>query len=259
MRARPAGSGFGEARATAREAPGWRLRPAGDAAVVVEFTGPSGLGVHRRVLGLWESLVRDPLPGMVEAVPSHRAVLVVWDPEQASGEAIRSELESRISAAGARAVRRRRLMVIPVVYGGPMGPDLPEVAALTGLAPEEVVRRHAAGRYVVVMLGFMPGFCYLGPLDRSLWVPRRATPRLRVPAGSVGIAAGQTGIYSLDDSPGGWRLIGRTWLRLWDPNRRRPALLQAGDRVRFEPVSLAQAPPQWAERAIGGSWELESA
>ncbi len=259
MRSRGVGPGPGELRATAGEARGWRLRPAGDAAVLVEFTGPSGLGVHRRVLGLWESLVRDPLPGMMEAVPSHRALLVVWDPEQVGGEAIRAELESRIHSAGTRAVRRRRRLVIPVVYGGPMGPDLPEVAALTGLAPEEVVRRHAAGRYVVVMLGFMPGFCYLGPLDRSLWVPRRATPRLRVPAGSVAIAGGQTGIYSLDDSPGGWRLIGRTWLRLWDPNRRRPALLQAGDRVRFEAVSLAQAPREWAERAVGSSWELESA
>lgn len=255
-----AGGSAGAGPAPGPQAGGlWRLRPAGDAAVLVEFAGPAGPAAHRRVLGLWESLVRRPLAGMVEAVPSYRSVLVVWDPEQARGEAVRAELRDRLDAAVAGATRRPRRLLVPVVYGGPMGPDLEEVAAYTGLEPDEVVRLHAAGRYMVMMLGFTPGFCYLGPLDRRLWVPRRATPRLRVPAGSVGIAGGQTGIYSLDDSPGGWRLIGRTWLRLWDPGRRRPALFRAGDRVRFEPVSLAQAPRDWAERAMGGAWELESA
>lgn len=236
-----------------------RLRPAGDGALVVEFGDGIDPATHRRVLGLWRSLTERPVPGMVEAVPTYRSVLVLWDPEVADGAQVRAAVEQRLQEAAGVRPRRGRRVVIPVVYGGVFGPDLEEVAARAGLAPDEVVRRHAAGRYVVYMLGFLPGFSYLGGLDPALATPRRPTPRLRVPAGSVAIGGRQTGIYATDGAPGGWRIIGRTWIPLWDPGRRRPALLQPGDRVRFVAVSAQEAPPEWVEEAAKVPWELLSA
>jgi inhibitor of KinA len=131
------------------------------------------------------------------------------------------------------------LIEIPVCYGGELGPDLDIVASHTQLAPEEVIARHAQPDYLVYMVGFAPGFPYLGGLDARLATPRRARPRPLVPAGAVGIAGLQTGIYSLP-TPGGWRLIGRTPLRLFDPSRAQPSLLQAGDRLRFVPISMQE-------------------
>jgi inhibitor of KinA len=128
---------------------------------------------------------------------------------------------------------------IPVCYGGDFGPDLDLVASHAQLTPAEVIARHAAPEYLVYMVGFAPGFPYLGGLDAGLATPRRTQPRPLVPAGAVGIAGAQTGIYSLP-TPGGWQLIGRTPRRLFDPGRNQPSLLQAGDRLRFVPISEAE-------------------
>lgn len=166
------------------------------------------------------------LPGVVEVVPGYRTLLLTTaTPQQISvvREALpRLDLPAREQVA-------RRLVQVPVVYDGE---DLPEVARRTGLSPDEVVRRHCAPEYVVAFLGFAPGFPYLVGLDPALHVPRRDTPRTRVPAGSVGLAGGQTGIYSTA-TPGGWQLIGRTDTVLFDVERDPPALLAAGDRLRF--------------------------
>ncbi len=228
-----------------------RIRPAGDAAVLVELGDGVDPAVHRRVMALWRSLVERPLPGMIEAVPAYRSVLVTWDPRVTDGARIRVALERRLrEAVDGRGPRwRGRQVTIPVIYGGPYGPDLEAVAERVGLSPDEVVRRHAAGRYVVYMLGFLPGFVYLGGLDPALAVPRRDSPRLEVPAGSVAIGGSQTGIYGLGGAPGGWHVIGRTWVTLWDAGRRRPARLRPGDRVRFVAASPEQAPPGWQEAA----------
>jgi KipI family sensor histidine kinase inhibitor len=180
--------------------------------------------VHRLHAALREL---DP-PGVVELVPAYRTVLIVADPGQA--EAL-DELADRLPGLElppAEAVAGETVE-IPVRYDGE---DLPEVAGLTGLAPDEVVRRHTAPEYTVAFLGFSPGFPYLVGLDPALEVPRRDTPRTSIPAGSVGLAGNQTGIYPTA-TPGGWQLIGRTEVTLFDPARDPPALLAPGTRLRF--------------------------
>lgn len=225
------------------------FRPAGDSGLYVQLGEDADAATHARVLALWRELVRRPLPGMEEAVPGYRSVLVTWNPDVTTAEAVRAELLARLARLPRRPrLPAGRLLTIPVVYGGSFGPDLDEVARRLGLSPDEVVRLHAGATYRVWLVGFMPGFAYLGPLERRLWTPRRPTPRVRIPAGSVGIGGSQTGIYAVE-SPGGWQIIGRTWLSLWDPARPAPALLRPGDRVRFQPVALDQAPPEWAQAA----------
>jgi len=199
-----------------------RLRPAGERGLLVEVEDLEM--VHRLHAALREL---DP-PGVVELVPAYRTVLIVADPGQA--EAL-DELADRLPGLElppAEAVAGETVE-IPVRYDGE---DLPEVAGLTGLAPDEVVRRHTAPEYTVAFLGFSPGFPYLVGLDPALEVPRRDTPRTSIPAGSVGLAGNQTGIYPTA-TPGGWQLIGRTEVTLFDPARDPPALLAPGTRLRF--------------------------
>jgi KipI family sensor histidine kinase inhibitor len=199
-----------------------RLRPAGERGLLVEVEDLET--VHRLRAALREL---DP-PGVVELVPAYRTLLVVADPERAG---TLDELAARLptlSLPPAEAVAGEPVDV-PVRYDGE---DLDEVARLTGLDVEEVVRRHSAPDYTVAFLGFSPGFPYLVGLDPALRVPRRDTPRTSIPAGSVGLAGDQTGIYP-SASPGGWRLIGRTEATLFDPARDPPALLAPGGRLRF--------------------------
>ena len=199
-----------------------RLRPAGERGLLVEV---ESLELVHRLHAALRAL--DP-PGVVELVPAYRTLLVVADPERAGAL---DELAARLPAlelSPADAVAGDPVE-IPVRYDGQ---DLPEVAGLTGLDVEEVVRRHTAPAYTVAFLGFSPGFPYLVGLDPALEVPRRDTPRTSIPAGSVGLAGGQTGIYP-SASPGGWQLIGRTEVTLFDPRRDPPALLAPGGRLRF--------------------------
>ncbi|MET0227126.1 MAG: 5-oxoprolinase subunit PxpB [Actinomycetes bacterium] len=199
-----------------------KLRVAGERGLLVEVEDLAT--VHRLHAALREL---DP-PGVVELVPAYRTVLIVADPGQA--EAL-DDLAARLPGLElppAEAVAGETVD-IPVRYDGE---DLPEVAGLTGLEPEEVVRRHTAPEYTVAFLGFSPGFPYLVGLDPALEVPRRDTPRTSIPAGSVGLAGNQTGIYPTA-TPGGWQLIGRTEVTLFDPARDPPALLAPGTRLRF--------------------------
>ena len=199
-----------------------KVRVAGERGLLVEVEDLET--VHRLHAALREL---DP-PGIVELVPAYRTVLIVADPAQA--EAL-DDLAARLphlELPPAEAVTGETVE-IPVSYDGE---DLPEVAGLTGLEPEEVVRRHTAPEYTVAFLGFSPGFPYLVGLDPALEVPRRDTPRTSIPAGSVGLAGNQTGIYPTA-SPGGWQLIGRTDVTLFDPARDPPALLAPGTRLRF--------------------------
>jgi len=199
-----------------------KVRVAGERGLLVEVEDLAM--VHRLHAALREL---DP-PGVVELVPAYRTVLIVADPGQA--EAL-DELAARLPGLElppAEAVAGETVE-IPVRYDGE---DLPEVAGLTGLEPDEVVRRHTAPEYTVAFLGFSPGFPYLVGLDPALEVPRRDTPRTSIPAGSVGLAGNQTGIYPTA-TPGGWQLIGRTEVTLFDPARDPPALLAPGTRLRF--------------------------
>lgn len=178
---------------------------------------------------------RSSMPGFGAAVPAHGSVLVTFDPDRCPEAALRAILGSVLDETreGA-AADPGRLHEIRVRYGGADGPDLAEVAGRTGRTEADVVALHAGAEYRVLVLGFVPGFPYLGILPPALDLPRRATPRVRVPAGSVAIAGRQTGIYPFE-TPGGWHLLGRTDIPLWDARRDPPSLLAPGDRVRFVP------------------------
>ncbi len=198
-----------------------RVLRCGEGAALVELDGLP------EVLGLYAALSADPPPGTGGLVPAARTLLVRHDPAVLTFEALRAELAVR--AGGPVHLRDGGQVEVPVRYDGE---DLEEVAGLTGLPVREVVRRHAGGTYTCAFCGFAPGFAYLAGLDARLHVPRLPTPRTRVPAGAVAIAAEFTAVYPRE-SPGGWRILGHTGSRLWDLERDPPALLAPGTRVRF--------------------------
>ncbi len=215
-----------------------RFQPAGDGALLVTFGDTIDLAANRQAHALAQAIARSLAttapPGLGEAVPGYVTLLVHYDPLLLSYETVESYLRQNLSTGEAPAHAPRRVEV-PVVYGGESGPDLAFVAGHNGLSEAEVIRIHSARDYPVFMMGFTPGFPYLGGMDPAIAAPRLSSPRSRVPGGSVGIAGEQTGIYPLD-SPGGWRIIGRTALRLFDPDRDPPFLLVPGDVIRFVPV-----------------------
>jgi KipI family sensor histidine kinase inhibitor len=212
-----------------------RFLPCGETAVSVEFGNIIDLEVNRRVHALSRRLAEARLPGILSLNPTYRSLFVQYDPWESSYEQLILEIEKLLQEPDGP-LKDERVMNIPVCYGGEYGPDIEEVASAHGLTVEEVITLHSAPLYHVYMIGFTPGFAYLGGLDPRLFIPRKTTPRIRVPAGSVGIADQQTGIYSIE-SPGGWQLIGRTPLKLFDPARPAPFLLKAGMSIKFIPIS----------------------
>jgi inhibitor of KinA len=210
---------------------------AGEQGLVVEFGNAIDPVVNAGVHRLARALAERGLEGVIEAVPSYRSLLVLFDPLVLPRERLASEVEGLLAApaveeapgAGGNTVE------LPVLYGGEFGPDLAFVARHNGLSAEEVIAIHSSCDYLVYMLGFTPGFPYLGGMSSRLAAPRLSSPRGKVPSGSVGIAGSQTGVYPVE-SPGGWQLIGRTPLRLFDLEAKRPFLLAPGDVVRFRPV-----------------------
>ena len=187
----------------------------------------------RRVSALMRRLDDLALPGVIELIPAYASLLVRYDPLVHPREKLEQELRLAEKAVLSAPPAPYRTVEIPVLYGGEAGPDLADVARLHGLSEEEAVRLHTQAVYPIYMLGFLPGFPYLGGLDERLHTPRLSVPRTRIPAGSVGIGGKQTGIYPME-SPGGWRLIGRTPLKLYAPGR--PLPYSAGDRIRFVPI-----------------------
>lgn len=212
----------------------WRVRLAGDAALTLEFEPRIDARINARVVAAAARVAAGGYRGVRDVVPGFHALTVYVDPLRADVGRVRAALEEAADAPAAAADSSRE-MVIPVRYGGRDGPDIDEVAAFAGCSAAEVVRRHAAVAYRVYMVGYLHGFAYLGTVDPRIAMPRRPTPRLTVPAGSVGIAGGQTGVYPTA-APGGWRLIGRTAVHMFDAGRRPPGLVGPGDRVRFEPA-----------------------
>jgi KipI family sensor histidine kinase inhibitor len=198
------------------------------------FGDALGADVHRRVRAASLALAGDPPRGIGELVPAYTTIAVWYDPLVRGQQELAQELVARAAAAPDPSEQlASREWRVPVRYDGP---DLAEVADRTGLSVADVIARHTGRTYEVYLLGFVPGFAFLGELDPSLVLPRRSPPRQRVPAGSVAIAGAQTGIYPLE-TPGGWHLLGRTDLELFDPMRDPPALFRVGDRVRFEALS----------------------
>ena len=187
-------------------------------------------------MALVAALDAMPPPGLLDVIPAYASVLVRFDPLIVSQDAVVAFLRGALAYARDAQMPRGRTVRIPVCYGGADGPDLNDVASMLGLTPMEVIQRHAAASYRVSFLGFLAGFPYLTGLPRSLAVSRLATPRTRVPAGSVAIAERQAGIYPVE-SPGGWRILGRTTVPLFDPSCEPSSLLRPGDRVRFYPVA----------------------
>lgn len=226
-----------------------RFRALGDRAIVVRLGESMDDTTHRRVRAAWSRLEARPVRGMVEAVPGFTGVTVHYEPAAFPpgrlGEmpqpyaTLQAELAAALGDLDEDELPATRTVEIEVCYGGEAGPDLDDLARYHRISAEEVVRIHLAGDYRVHLIGFAPGFPYLGGLDPRLATPRRATPRPRVPASSVAIGGEQTGIYPVE-SPGGWHLIGRTPRRLFLPDAAPPTLLGMGDRVRFRRISAEE-------------------
>ena len=214
----------------------FRLVHAGDSVVVAELENQIDERVNARAISLAAAIARAGLRGVRDIVPTYRSVAVYYDPLRVDFTRLSDLLSTaaRAAADGEDTGRPepRSPVRIPVTYGGADGPDLADVAAFAKVSEAEVVARHTGRIYRVFMMGFLPGFPYMGTVDPVIAAPRRATPRLRVPAGSIGIAGSQTGMYPAE-SPGGWQLIGRASIRLFDLSKPNPFLLEPGDDVEF--------------------------
>ncbi len=214
--------------------------PAGDLALVVELGDAINPEINRKVRSLTDALEEGSIPGVFDFLPTYRSVLVYYDPLMITSGEVQDGIERLLESTEVADTGTRHIVHIPTLYGGDMGPDIAFVAEHNGIDEQEVVRIHSGADYLVYMMGFSPGFAYLGGLDKRLATPRLQSPRTEIPAGAVGIAETQTGVYPMA-SPGGWQLIGRTPLKLFDPVRERPVLLSAGDYVRFVPIESQEA------------------
>ena len=211
------------------------IKPAGDQALVVVFGNEIDLKLNRQVHALDRMLEADPFSGFIETVPTYTSLLVYYDTLRVDYAAVVNEVQERLARIGDDVQKEARVVEIPTRYGGEFGPDIDFVAEHNNLSVEEVIQIHCARDYPVYMMGFTPGFPYLGGMDARIAAPRLQSPRTHVPAGSVGIAGEQTGVYPLE-SPGGWQIIGRTTTQLFNPNVQQPFLLAPGDLVRFVQV-----------------------
>jgi len=218
-----------------------QIIPLGDTALLLEIGEAIDESTHKRVQSAWQALAAAPLPGVSELVPAYATLTVFYDPlrvvqagapEGGIADWLTERVRDRLKNPPKTEKYKGRTVEIPVCYGGEFGPDLALIAKQAKLTPDEVIKRHAKADYLVYLIGFAPGFPYLGGLPKELATPRHAKPRMAVPPGSVGIAGNQTGIYPLA-TPGGWNLLGRTPLKLFRPAEDPPSLLRAGDRVKF--------------------------
>lgn len=221
-----------------------RYAPLGDHAIVITLGDAIDEATHRRVRAVSARLDQTHIPGLVDQVPAFASVVAHYDPVAVPGDPARPPYDRMVEALEAAFtdlvhahLPPARVVEIPVCYGGDLGPDLDEVADRHGMSIDDVIGVHTGGDYLVYMVGFMPGFAYLGGLDPRIATPRRQSPRTAVPAGTVGIGGQQTGVYPVV-CPGGWNLIGRTPLRIFDTAREEPTLLVTGDRVRFHAITL---------------------
>lgn len=227
-----------------------QIRPLGDSALVIQVGDGINEATQKKVQYLLKLLERHSFQGFIEAVPSYNSVTVYYNPidvyfsnlDKGIGmpyENVKTKILSLMSQSQIIEIPEERVVQIPVVYGGEMGPDLEFVASYHGLTPSEVIKIHSSAEYLVYMIGFAPGFPFFGGMDKQIATPRKETPRLAIAPGSVGIAGNQTGIYPLE-TPGGWQIIGRTPLSLFLPEQSPPTLLQPGDRIHFVPIPLEQ-------------------
>lgn len=215
--------------------PDIRILTAGDSALLIEFGKDINPETNRKITALVQLMREQHIEGIVDVIPAFCSLLINYDPRVLSYEELKERMEHLLKMEAKIEATRKRIFEIPVCYGGEYGPDIENIAEHAGLSVEEVIKIHSSKDYLIYMLGFLPGFTYLGGLDERIHTPRLASPRLKIRAGSVGIGGSQTGIYPLD-SPGGWQLMGMTPVRTYDPERQTPILVEAGDYIRFIPI-----------------------
>lgn len=234
-----------------------KIYPVGDISLSVDFGNYIDEDRNNKVMKLESCLREQGIPGILETVPSYRALMIRYDPLIVSYESLGKailDLRDAVDAAGAN-TEKKHIHLIPCCYGGAYGEDLAGMEKITGLRAEEIIRIHAGTDYKIYMLGFLPGFVYLGGMDERIAAPRLDEPRVAIPAGSVGIGGKQTGVYPIA-SPGGWRLIGTTPVKFYDPNREKPILCSAGEYMRFLPVSPEEY-RRIEQAQEEGSWKPE--
>ncbi|MDY3980738.1 MULTISPECIES: 5-oxoprolinase subunit PxpB [unclassified Paraeggerthella] len=215
---------------------GFTITIAGDSALNLEFAKTISAETSAKIRMAAENLTADPIAGVTELVPTFCSLMVYYNPLIVTFDELSAKLRGKLRDVEEADLSVRKIVPIPVCYGGEFGPDLANVAEHAGMSEEEVIAIHTGRDYLIDMLGFLPGFAYLGGLDERLHTPRLAVPRTRIEPGSVGIGGAQTGIYPLA-SPGGWQIIGRTPLRPYDPDREDPILYAAGEYLRFVPIT----------------------
>lgn len=213
-----------------------KILTAGDSSILIEFGKEISPEINGHITAVVHLMKEQHIEGVVEVIPAFASLLVNYDPRVITYSQIKERMEKLLKLDVRSEESARRIFEIPVCYGGEYGPDLENIAAKAGLTPEEVIQIHSSRDYLIYMLGFLPGFAYLGGLDERIHTPRLANPRIRIRAGSVGIGGSQTGIYPLD-SPGGWQLLGLTPVNPYDPKREVPILYEAGDYIRFVPIT----------------------
>lgn len=232
-----------------------RYLPVGDTGLMVEFGSEISLEVNQKVRYMSLALEENPPQGVREIIPAYCSLLVHYEPDVIAADKLITGLKDIESRLTEMEFPSPAVTEIPVLYGGEQGPDLQFVAEHNGLTPEKVIALHSSVNYLIYMIGFAPGFPYLGGMPEGIATPRLKKPRLNIPAGSVGIAGKQTGIYPLE-SPGGWRLIGQTPVKLYNPGGKDPILLKAGDFVRFKPVGEEEY-TNVVNEIVAGSYEVK--
>lgn len=216
-----------------------KILTAGDSSVLIEFGKEISPEINAKITALVHLMKEQHIEGVVDMIPAFSSLLINYDPRVVTHGKMKRRLEKLLKLEVQEEESGVRIIEIPVCYGGEYGPDLENIAKNAGLSTDEVIAIHSSRDYLIYMLGFLPGFSYLGGLDERIHTPRLANPRIRIPAGSVGIGGSQTGIYPLD-SPGGWQLLGLTPVKTYDPQRETPILFEAGDYIRFVPVTETQ-------------------
>lgn len=213
-----------------------RYLVAGDSAVCVEFGNEISPEINKKIRAFKIAVEKSDIPGIVETVPTYRSLLVHYHPEVIGFKALTEEFDKLMGSLSSIPIPPPTVIEIPVLYGGEMGPDIENVAEHNHETVEEVIKIHTSEEYLIYMIGFIAGFPYLGGMSKEIATPRLKSPRVKIEGGSVGIAGEQTGIYPVA-SPGGWQLIGRTPLKLYDADREKPVLLEAGQYIKFAAVT----------------------
>ncbi|MDP2424168.1 MAG: 5-oxoprolinase subunit PxpB [Bacteroidales bacterium] len=213
-----------------------QYKPSGDSAFIIKVGDEISEEINQTVRKLLVCIEQKKIHGLIDFIPSYNELMICYDPLLIGYSKLLDTIRSLVDGVEKIVLPESSVIHVPIRYGGDFGPDLNEVADINGLSVDEIIKIHSSASYLVYMLGFTPGFCYLGGMDKRIATPRKQTPRLKIPAGTVGIADQQTGIYPVE-SPGGWQLIGQTPLRLFDPGRKPEFLFQQGDSIQFHAIT----------------------